>query len=110
MYWVISLVGALLVGALLTYLLAAVFGRGEDLPPTTANPWAEQHRAQLNENPITADTVGTVEFTQSLRGYNTEEVDRYLQRINATLREYENGQRGSSAYETRHDTTEEHTQ
>lgn len=116
MYWVISLVGALLVGALLTYLLSAVFGRGDELPPAKANPWAEQHRAQLEQQDITADAVEDVAFTQSLRGYNAAEVDRYLQRITAKLRDYEH-QNGTAeptgaqtATSTQTATTEEHAQ
>ncbi|WP_185770069.1 DivIVA domain-containing protein [Corynebacterium anserum] len=84
-----SLVGALLVGALLTYLLAKVFGRGEDLPSIRTDPYAEQHRAQLEDGEISSGSVENVRFTQSLRGYNQHEVDQYISRIAAKLEDYE---------------------
>lgn len=84
-----SLVGALLVGALLTYLLAKIFGRGEDLPSIRTDPYAKQHRAQLEDGEISSGSVENVRFTQALRGYNQQEVDRYISRIAAKLEDYE---------------------
>lgn len=99
-----SLVGALLVGALLTYLLAKVFGRGEELPSIRTNPYAEEHRAQLEDGEISSDSVKSVKFTQSLRGYNQQEVDQYVSRIVAKLEDYEQrlSARGDTPASTTH--------
>lgn len=89
MYWLFSLVGAVLVGALLTYLLSTSFGRGEELPPATRGPLAPQHRAQLEDSPVTSEHVDNVCFATAVRGYDQREVDAYLHRISARLAEYE---------------------
>ena len=89
MYWLFSFGGAVLVGALLTYLLSTSFGRGEELPPATRGPLESEHRAQLVHAPVSADSVDSVRFATSVRGYNQQEVDAYLRRISARLAEYE---------------------
>lgn len=89
MYWLFSILGALLVAALLTYLLATAFGRGEELPAPTAGPLEQEHRHQLEKSPINAQGVSNVRFTQSLRGYKQSEVDAYLLRVQQQLAEYE---------------------
>jgi len=85
MYWLFSFGGAVLVGALLTYLLSTSFGRGEDLPPATRGPLEPEHRAQLEQAPVSADSVDNVRFATAVRGYN----HAYLRRISARLAEYE---------------------
>ncbi|MBF4553245.1 DivIVA domain-containing protein [Corynebacterium suicordis] len=89
MYWLFSLIGAMLVGALLTYVLATVVGRGELLPPAKKGLLAEEHQRQLAEWPVTARNVDSVRFTTSLRGYNQQEVDEYLRRVTARLASFE---------------------
>ncbi|WP_288801204.1 DivIVA domain-containing protein [uncultured Corynebacterium sp.] len=89
MYWLFSFGGAVLVGALLTYLLSTSFGRGEELPPATRGPLEPEHRAQLEQAPVSADSVDNVRFATAVRGYNQQEVDAYLRRISARLAEYE---------------------
>ena len=56
MYWLFSFGGAVLVSALLTYLLSTSFGRGEDLPPATRGPLEPEHRAQLEQAPAVSYT------------------------------------------------------
>lgn len=93
MYWIMSLVGALIVGALLAYLLGKVFGRGEALPPVAKSVVDREHVRQWQQMPITAESMNNVAFTLSARGYSPQEVDYFLDRVQQQLAELEHLER-----------------
>ncbi|WP_293818996.1 DivIVA domain-containing protein [uncultured Corynebacterium sp.] len=96
MFWLLSLVGAFLVGALLVYLLGTVFGRGEALPPVTAGNAKLQHWTNLENSPLTAEEIKSTGFSLEIRGYNQTEVDFYIDRLAGRIQELEQ-QVGSAA-------------
>lgn len=81
MYWLISLIGAALVGALLVVLVDRIFGRQEQLPGLDDPEVRHQHWENLRHNPLTADAIRGVKFSLSPRGYNMAEVDAFLKRL-----------------------------
>lgn len=89
MFWLLSLVGAFLVGALLVYLLGTVFGRGEALPPVTAGNAKLQHWENLKNSPLTAEEIRDIGFSLEIRGYNQAEVDFYIDRLAGRIEELE---------------------
>lgn len=89
MFWLLSLVGAFLVGALLVYLLGTVFGRGEALPPVTAGNAKLQHWENLENSPLTAEGIRDIGFSLEIRGYNQAEVDFYIDRLAGRIEELE---------------------
>lgn len=89
MFWLLSLVGAFLVGALLVYLLGTVFGRGEALPPVTAGNAKLQHWENLENGPLTAEEIRDIGFSLEIRGYNQAEVDFYIDRLAGRIEELE---------------------
>ena len=89
MFWLLSLVGAFLVGALLVYLLGTVFGRGEALPPVTAGNAQLQHWENLKNSPLTAEEIRDIGFSLEIRGYNQAEVDFYIDRLAGRIEELE---------------------
>lgn len=89
MYWVMSLVGALVVGGLLAYLVATVFGRGEELPDVHSGEAKQQHWQQLWHAASDSEGIANVQFSQSLRGYTAAEVDAFLTRVAARMRHLE---------------------
>ena len=89
MFWLLSLVGAFLVGALLVFLLGTVFGRGEALPPVTEGAAKRQHWDDLQNSPLTADGIRETSFSLAFRGYNQAEVDLYIERLAARIEELE---------------------
>lgn len=89
MFWLLSLVGAFLVGALLVYLLGTVFGRGEALPPVTAGNAKLQHWENLENGPLTAEGIRDAGFSLEIRGYNQAEVDFYIDRLAGRIEELE---------------------
>ena len=91
MYLLVSLVGAALVGATLTVLIAQVFGRGEMTEPVAARVEDRQHITQYGPD-VTAEDVRNVQFSQSLRGYDPREVDMFLDVIQQRLAELEKQQ------------------
>jgi DivIVA domain-containing protein len=66
-----------LVGGVLFAVASALFGRGEPLPPLPRATTA----TVLPASGVTAADVDAVKFTQTLRGYNTSEVDWVLDRL-----------------------------
>lgn len=89
MFWLLSLVGAFLVGALLVYLLGTVFGRGEALPPVTAGNAKLQHWESLENGPLTPEGIRDIGFSLEIRGYNQAEVDFYIDRLAGRIQELE---------------------
>ena len=89
MFWLLSLVGAFLVGALLVYLLGTVFGRGEALSPVTAGNAKLQHWENLENGPLTAEGIRDIGFSLEIRGYNQAEVDFYIDRLAGRIKELE---------------------
>lgn len=89
MFWLLSLVGAFLVGALLVYLLGTMFGRGEALPPVTAGNAKLQHWENLESSPLTAKGIRDIGFSLEIRGYNQAEVDFYIDRLAGRIKELE---------------------
>lgn len=89
MFWLLSLVGAFLVGALLVYLLGTVFGRGEALPPVTAGNAKLQHWENLESSRLTAEGIRDIGFSLEIRGYNQAEVDFYIDRLAGRIKELE---------------------
>lgn len=89
MFWLLSLVGAFLVGALLVYLLGTVFGRGEALPPVTAGNAKLQHWESLENGPLTPEGIRDIGFSLEIRGYNQAEVDFYIDRLAGRIKELE---------------------
>jgi DivIVA domain-containing protein len=65
------------VAAVLFGLAAAVFGRGEELPPLP--PGATPTRLPAGE--IDGDDVRELQFQQAVRGYRMDEVDWVLDRL-----------------------------
>lgn len=104
MYWIFSLVGALLVGALLMYVVAVVFGRGQEMPPAPEDPVEQQRLEALRDLPITSQACDKVRFRPALRGYRPQEVDEYLQRIAQQLALYEEQMSRTQAQEVSRDT------
>ncbi|WP_296110123.1 DivIVA domain-containing protein [uncultured Corynebacterium sp.] len=100
MFWLLSLVGAFLVGALLVYLLGTVFGRGEALPPVTAGNAKQQHWENLENGPLTAEGIRDAGFSLEIRGYNQAEVDFYIDRLAGRIGELEQ-QVGGAAHATK---------
>lgn len=81
---VLSVVGVLVVGALLFLGAAALMGRGETQPP------AELDRSPLElpvARPVTGDDVRGLRMTVTLRGYRMTEVDWLLEQLARTLDE-----------------------
>lgn len=107
MFWLLSLVGAFLVGALLVYLLGTVFGRGEALPPVTAGNAKQQHWENLENGPLTAEGIRDAGFSLEIRGYNQAEVDFYIDRLAGRIGELEQ-QVGGAAHATKSHATEDH--
>lgn len=89
MFWLLSLVGAFLVGALLVYLLGTVFGRGEALPPVAAGEAKKQHWRDLESKPLTAEGIRDAGFSLEIRGYNQAEVDFYIDRLAGRIEKLE---------------------
>ena len=89
MFWLLSLFGAFLVGALLVYLLGTVFGRGEALSPVTAGNAKLQHWENLENGPLTAEGIRDIGFSLEIRGYNQAEVDFYIDRLAGRIKELE---------------------
>ncbi|KAB1503974.1 DivIVA domain-containing protein [Corynebacterium sp. 320] len=89
MFWIVSLLGAVVFGALLTLVLGTVVGRQEDYPPRLEEPDAQEPWKTLMDAPITASSVQEIQFAQSVRGYNPQQVDAYLERISARLEQLE---------------------
>lgn len=92
MFWLFSIVGALLFAALMTVVFARLFGRGEQVPaleefPSSVEPW----RA-VTQAPIAASSVRSVPFALAWRGYDQRQVDAYLERVAARLAELEASQ------------------
>lgn len=75
------LVVLVLVATVLFGLGSAIFGRGETLPPLPRGTTA----TVLPASGVTGADVESVKFTQSLRGYNTSEVDWVLERLGYEL-------------------------
>lgn len=75
------LVVLILVAIVLFGIAAAVFGRGERLPPLPRATTA----TVLPESGVTGADVEAVRFAQTLRGYKTSEVDWVLGRLGAEL-------------------------
>ncbi|WP_305094392.1 DivIVA domain-containing protein [Prescottella sp. R16] len=65
------------VGALLFFVVSAVFGRSEDLPPLPSGTTA----TALPADGVTGTDVQALRFQQTLRGYKTSEVDWALERL-----------------------------
>lgn len=105
MFWLLSLVGAFLVGALLVYLLGTVFGRGEALPPVTAGNAKQQHWENLENGPLTTEGIRDTGFSLEIRGYNQAEVDFYIDRLAGRIEELEQ-QVGGAAHATKSHATE----
>lgn len=104
MYWIMSLLGALIVTGLLGYVVALSVGRGEDLPPTQdrekgrpISPAAMEHHRHLTESPIAAESVRGIRFNLAWRGYDQAQVDAYLERVSRQLAAYEQHMAGDSA-------------
>lgn len=90
MYWLISVLGAALVGALLVYVLGVFFGRGDStLGPAEPGAAEEAHWHQIRNSPLSTQGINSVQFSQSFRGYNAAEVDAYLERLSARIAELE---------------------
>lgn len=77
----IYLVVVVVVAAVVYMLAAAVFGRGEELPPLP--PGATPTRLPADE--ISGADVRDLRFQQALRGYRMTEVDWVLDRLSAEL-------------------------
>ncbi|HKP40434.1 DivIVA domain-containing protein [Mycobacterium sp.] len=75
------LVVLILVAVVLFALGSVLFGRGEPLPPLPRATTA----TVLPASGVTGDDVEAVKFTQTLRGYNTSEVDWVLDRLGQEL-------------------------
>ena len=71
------LVVLVLVAVILFGIASALFGRGEQLPPLPRGTTA----TVLPAAGVTGADVEAVKFTQSLRGYKTNEVDWVLDRL-----------------------------
>lgn len=89
MFWLFSLLGALLFGALLTLVLGKTFGRSEDFPPLAEFPAKEEPWKSVTGGPVTAASVPHVKFALAFRGYDQRQVDAYLDRVTARLQELE---------------------
>ena len=107
MFWLLSLVGAFLVGALLVYLLGTVFGRGEALPPVTAGNAKKQHWTDLGSSPLTEEGIRNTGFSLEIRGYNQAEVDFYIDRLAGRIAELEQQVGVDSGTDAAAGTTEE---
>lgn len=107
MFWLLSLVGAFLVGALLVYLLGTVFGRGEALPPVTAGNAKLQHWENLENSPLTPEGIQDIGFSLEIRGYNQAEVDFYIDRLAGRIQELER-QVGGVTHTAEDHTAEDH--
>jgi DivIVA domain-containing protein len=73
----IYLVVLILIAVVLFALGSVLFGRGEQLPPLPRGTTA----TVLPASGLTAEDVDAVKFTQTLRGYQTGEVDWVLDRL-----------------------------
>lgn len=89
MYWLMSLVGAGFVAVVLALAFGAFFGRDETLSAPEIDEVLQRHRRNLEQSAITAEAVRSVQFTQSLRGYQPAEVDAYLERVAYRIAELE---------------------
>lgn len=81
--FVVSVVGVLVVGALLFLGASLLLGRGET-PPVEAD------RSPLvlpGDRPVTADDVRGLQLSVNVRGYRMTEVDWLLDRVAAALEE-----------------------
>lgn len=85
----VSLLGALLFGAMLTLVLGKVFGRSENFPPLAEFPAQEEPWKSVTSAQVTAKTVPHVKFALAFRGYDQRQVDVYLDRVAARLQELE---------------------
>lgn len=77
----VYLVVLVLIAIVLFALGSVLFGRGEPLPPLPRGTTA----TVLPASGITGAHVDAVKFTQTLRGYNTSEVDWVLDRLGQEL-------------------------
>lgn len=89
MYTILAFLGAVLVGAGITYILGSAFGRQETYPPVSRGVAYERHYENLSQSSITANNIAAIQFGMSLRGYTMSEVDLYLKRIEEELAWYE---------------------
>ncbi|GEM_PF-2957397 len=85
MYSLISLLGAAIVGGLLVYLILNVFGRQKQIGSSPQSVTDAQHVESIRTTPMTPDGIKNLQFTESFRGYNTDEVDEFLERLASYL-------------------------
>lgn len=75
------LVVLILVAVVLFGVGSVLFGRGERLPPLPRGTTA----TVLPASGVTGEDVDALKFSQTLRGYNTSEVDWVLERLGQEL-------------------------